>query len=316
METQQDETPQFVTLSPLGRKVLEVADAAADSDANVLIEGESGTGKELIAQRLHARSRRREGRFVPVNAVGISEGLFESELFGHTRGAFTGAEADTTGLARYADGGTLFLDEVGDIPMSMQPKLLRLLQDGEVSPVGSPERLKVDVRFVGATNQDIAEAVREGRFREDLFYRLAVVRIHIPPLRDRPEDVDALLEHYLDHFARRYGTDRPKLPKEVREFLRTFAWPGNVRQLVGWVERLFALKASPRVLACSLMIESGGAGAEPDAGRARTLKEIERAAIVDALRRTGNNRTQAARLLDIGRNTLQRKIVQYEINET
>ncbi len=309
------EKPPFIGTSRITQKLLELVDTAAESHCTVLIEGESGTGKELIAHRLHQHSPRRDKPFIPVNAASISSGLFESELFGHTKGAFTGAEKTTLGLARCADGGTLFLDEIGEVPLSIQPKLLRLLQEGELIPVGSTQRHHVDVRFLSATSRDLPEEVRQERFRGDLFFRLSVVRIYIPPLRERPDDVDALLDYYLRRYAEKYEASPIRLTGKVQTMLREHNWPGNVRELASWVERLYVLNIPPEVLACSLGMD----GFQPEGTTSRkqpmTLQESECEAIRTALKQTENNRSQAAKLLNIGRGTLLRKISQYNITD-
>jgi len=306
------DAPPFVGVSTVTRKLLQLVDTVARSDCSVLIEGESGTGKELVARRLHARSPRAEKPFIPINSASISEGLFESQLFGHERGAFTGAERPTLGLARCADGGTLFLDEIGEIPLSLQPKLLRLLQEGELIPVGSSECVYVDTRFLAATNRNLQDDAAEGRFREDLFYRLSVMRIYIPPLRERPDDIEPLFDHFLGDCAARYARPPIRVDAGVRDMLREHRWPGNVRELSSWVERLYITGIDPRLLAYSLMIEAGRAAASKRK-KPITLEQVEREAIRHALSQTNNNRSKAAELLNIHRGTLARKMRQYDL---
>ena len=293
-----------------------LVDQVAHSDCPVLIEGESGTGKELIARRLHSRAARGDKPFIPVNCAGVGEGIFESQFFGHIRGAFTGAEQTMLGLVRAADEGTLFLDEVGEIPLRMQAKLLRVLQDGEVLPVGTTEPQSVRTRFVAATNRDLRREVEEGRFRKDLYYRLNIVRIEIPPLRDRPEDVEPLLKHFLSRFAERYGRPAIAILPHVLRALQKYDWPGNVRELAGWVERLFVTGFDQERLVAELVGGGGrpsAAPAEPVPPRVMALEEAERWAIRQALEHTGRNVNKAAELLRIHRTTLWRKLRQHGI---
>jgi len=310
LEGSETEAPALVAESEAMRQILELVDRVASSDCCVLIEGESGTGKELVARRLHARSGRRDRPFIPVNCAGISEGVFESQFFGHVRGAFTGAEQTMLGLVRTAEGGTLLLDEVGEVPLNQQAKLLRFLQDGEVMPVGGTGPVRADVRVVAATNRDLRALVREGGFREDLFYRLNVVRVCLPPLRDRREDVLPLLEHFVAAQARADGSEPIEVPAAVRRQLREYDWPGNVRELSSWVQRARATGLPAHVLAASLAADGGG---ESRAGEAVTLAEAERRAIAVALDAAGDNRSEAARILDVHRGTLLRKMAQYDM---
>ncbi|MCK4623768.1 MAG: sigma 54-interacting transcriptional regulator [Phycisphaerae bacterium] len=303
--------PLLVGVSAAIRGVVEIVDTVAESDCCVLIEGESGTGKELVARRLHAMSPRRGKPFIPVNCAGVSETLFESQFFGHVRGAFTGAEQSMLGLVRSAEGGTLFMDEVGEIPLNIQPKFLRVLQDGEVMPVGTSSPVPVDTRFIAATNRDLRADVRERHFREDLYYRLNVVRICLPALRERPEDISVLLDHFLAQCTKRYKRPAIHVGVDVRRQLARYTWPGNVRELANWVERLYATGLEPRILTASLLDEAK----ESQIGgfdHLMSLEEAEHYAVVNALRSTHNNRTAAARILGINRATLLRKITQYQ----
>ena len=292
------------------RHIVELVDQVAGSTCPVLIEGESGTGKELVARRLHERAPRRSQPFIPVNCAGIGEGVFESQLFGHVRGAFTGAEREMLGLVRAAGMGTLFLDEVGDIPPRMQAKLLRVLQEGEVLPVGATRPEQAAARFVAATNRDLRRLVEKGQFRKDLYYRINVVRIHISPLRDRPEDVEPLLRHFLAHFAKRYGRPAISLPSVVVRALERHVWPGNVRELAAWVERLYVTGLSPDLLVARLGDDAPGAPAPvgPFPSRLVSLKELERWAIHQAMERSDGSIKEAAKLLRIHRTTLWRKL--------
>jgi two-component system response regulator HydG len=281
-----------------------------------LIEGESGTGKELVARRLHMRGPRKAQPFIPVNCAGVGEGVFESQFFGHVRGAFTGAEQSMLGLVRAADKGTLFLDEVGEIPPRMQAKLLRVLQDGEVLPVGTTRPERVDTRFIAATNRDLRREVEEGRFRKDLFYRLNIVRIHIPPLRERPEDVEPLLDHFLSRLGQRYHRPAITIKDHVLRALRQHSWPGNVRELASWVERLYVTGQTQDRLVEELLASGAPASTAPNdpfPNRVMAIEEAERWAINQAMKHSGSNLTLAASILRVHRTTLWRKLRKYHI---
>ncbi len=309
--------------SPAFRRVVSVVDAVAANDSVVLVEGESGTGKEILAKRIHRRSRRSQGPFIPVNCASISDSLFESQFFGHIRGAFTGAITETLGVVRVAEGGTLLLDEISEIPMHLQSKLLRLLQEREVVPVGGARPISVDVRFVAATNKSLWREVLKGDFRADLYHRLNVVRIEVPPLRERRDDILPLLDWYLDHYAREYAMARRHLGEGIRRQLVEYVWPGNVRELCSYIERLYAADLPP--LPPSLLTWDDGAGPIPAAVEAApgriaeiadlpptcTLAQVEQTAIRKALRYTGWNRSAAARMLAVHRSTLLRKMRRY-----
>jgi transcriptional regulator with PAS, ATPase and Fis domain len=316
----------LVGTSPLFHNVLKVVDAVARNDCVVLLEGESGTGKELLAKRIHAHSGRREGPFIPVNCPAISETLFESQLYGHVKGAFTGASTDMLGVVRAAQGGTLLLDEVGELPLHLQPKLLRLLQEHEVTPVGQSRPISVDSRFVASTNTSLAAAVSKGRFRSDLYHRLNIVRIEVPPLRSRPEDVEPLLDYYLDCYSECYNMPRRRLGQALRRMLREYPWPGNVRELCAYVERLYAANLPPMppiVVALEHEYMGRARPVQPPPDRVPpldmspvccTLAESEALAIRRALEATGFNRSAAARMLDIHRSTLLRKLRAYGLD--
>jgi transcriptional regulator with PAS, ATPase and Fis domain len=314
--------------SALFRQVLDIADSVAANDCVVLLEGESGTGKELIARRIHVHSSRSDGPFVPVNCPSISESLFESQFFGHVKGAFTGAAVSTLGMVRAAEDGTLLLDEVGELPLHLQPKLLRLLQEREVTPVGGSTPIPVNARFIAATNRSLSGQVNGGKFRRDLYHRLNVVRIEIPPLRARPEDIDPLVDHYLVHYARQYRMRPRTIGPGLRKALREYPWPGNVRELCCYLERLYAANLPPmppgRYDWDDGYISEPIGTIEPPPERMplRTgphsvcsLEEAERKAIRSALLATGYNRSAAARLLDIHRSTLHRKLRQYGLDD-
>jgi DNA-binding NtrC family response regulator len=277
-------------------------------DVTVLVTGESGTGKERVAEALVLASRRAERPFVRFNCAALTPELAEAELFGHARGAFTGAVRARPGLFGEADGGTLLLDEIGELSLATQGKLLRVLQEGEVRPVGEERARHVDVRVIAATHHDLAELVRAGRFREDLFYRLNVVHLRVPPLRERPEDVPVLARHFLARYAERFGVSTLPVPERLFERLRAHAWPGNVRELENAIEGLVAL-SSPEGLDLALL---PGGGARPDAVTPLTLKQRvdlhERGLVVEALRAAGGNRSEAARRLGISRVTLHDKL--------
>jgi len=278
----------------------------AESDSTVLLEGESGTGKELVARAVHNLSRRREGPFVPVNCGALPDTLLESELFGYRAGAFTDARRDKPGRFARAEGGTIFLDEIGEISPALQVRLLRVLQDRTYEPLGASAAECADVRVVAATNRSLAEEMAAGRFREDLFYRVNVVRLVLPPLRERKEDVPLLLEHFVNRFNHLRGKDIAGFTEDALAALMNYNWPGNVRELENVVERAFIL-CSGGLIRCEHLPEQfqGSVAAE---GSGLTLREIEARAIVAALERNGWRRMAAARELGIDKNTLRRKI--------
>ncbi len=304
--------PIIVGVSQAIRDVLELVDQVAVTDCCVLIEGESGTGKELIARRLFAKSLRAERPFIPVNCAGVSESLFESQFFGHVRGAFTGAEQTMLGVFRTAEGGTVFLDEICEFPLSLQPKLLRVLQEHEVMPVGKPLPLKVDARFLFGSNQNLAEMVRLGTFRRDLYHRLNIVRIVLPALRERPEDVSPLLDHFLRVAADRYHRARVVLSPQMRAILTGYAWPGNIRELAAWVERLYVTGLSAEMLLDMLLGESSQTSRFDPTGQL-TLKQAERQVIAQAMEHANFNQRKAARMLQVHRATLARKLKSHKL---
>lgn len=294
--------------SPAMRGVQEVVEAVRDSDTTVLISGETGSGKELIARSLHEGSSRRGQPFVAVNCAAIPRELIESELFGAEKGAYTGAVSRRIGRVEQAAGGTLFLDEIGEIDLSTQAKLLRVLQDKEIERLGGRERIRVDFRLVTATNRDLAREVAAGRFREDLFYRLNVVPIHLPPLRERPEDLPLLIVEFLKEFCGREGKVLTMSDQAMRLLLQ-YAWPGNVRQLRNVIERLVVLARGKTLLPAALPAEIvGAAEALPPPTRLGSLRELEAQATRQALEQCGGNKSEAARLLGISRKSLYKKI--------
>jgi len=305
--------PIIVGVSNAIHDVLRLVDQVAATDCCVLIEGESGTGKELIARRLYAKSSRFDRPFIPVNCAGLSESLFESQFFGHVRGAFTGAEQTMLGVIRTADGGTVFLDEICEFPLALQPKLLRVLQEREVMPVGKPVPVKFDARFLAGSNRNLAAMVREGTFRRDLYHRLNIVRIQLPSLRERPEDINPLLDHYLVIAADRYHREPAVLSPTVRSLLTGYAWPGNIRELAAWVERLYVTGLSPEVLLDMLMGESSHSGLSDSTGP-MTLKQAERQVIVQAMEHANFNQRKAARMLQVHRATLARKLKTHKLD--
>jgi DNA-binding NtrC family response regulator len=298
--------PPLFASSPAMTPVMRIMDRVAPSDAAVLVTGEHGAGKDVIARWIHARSRRSARPFVPVNVGALAAGVFESELFGHVRGAFTGAVAERAGCFELADGGTLFLDEIGTLSLDHQAKLLRVLQSGEFSPVGSTKTKRADVRVVSATNATLTEEVATGRFREDLLYRLNTVEVAVPPLRSRPEDIVALARHFLERMAQRYGRKDLSFSDAALERLSSHSWPGNIRELAHAVERGALMaptgKIEPEDLALS------GAPSAARALESMTLEEAERYLVERALLRAGGNAVEAARALGLSRSAFYRRL--------
>jgi len=283
----------------------------APSTATVLVVGESGTGKELVARAIHNRSPRASKPFVPVNCTALSESLLESELFGHARGAFTGAVAAKRGLFETANEGTLFLDEIGDMGPKMQAQILRVLQDGEMRPVGGTDAIRVDVRLVCATNRDLEAEVKAGRFREDLYFRINVVTVRMPPLRDRAGDIPILVRHFINKVARREARNEASVSPEALAVLTRYSWPGNVRELENAVERAVAVAKGNVILPSDLPVEVYGGSPVPPAGiidDRPTLGELEKRYIALVLAECGGNKKRAAEKLGIDRRTLYRAI--------
>jgi len=299
------------------RQAVALARKVARHPSTVLVTGESGTGKELIAQLIHAESPRARDPFVPINCGAIPEALLESELFGHARGAFTGATDQRSGLFEEANGGTLFLDEIGEIPPPLQVKLLRALQEGEVRRVGDNNPRPVDVRVIAATSRDLERDVTEGRFRSDLFYRINVVRVQLPPLRDRRDDIPLLARHFVERFNHKLGLSVSGFTAAAMKALTEYAWPGNVRELENVIERAVIMAEGPRVdvdhLPAAVRTPSAEAPANPDLDLSvkRRVQVLERHLIERALKQTGGNRTRAARLLELSPRALLYKIKEY-----
>ncbi|HEY3841452.1 MAG TPA: sigma-54 dependent transcriptional regulator [Bryobacteraceae bacterium] len=313
----------FVGQSPQIRRVRELVEKVSRSRSPVLILGESGTGKEVVARAIH--NAWVTGDFVPIDCGSLVGPLMESELFGHTRGAFTGASETKRGLIELADGGTVFFDEIGDLPLDLQVKLLRLLQEHEYRPVGSLQRRKIDLRVIAATHRNLAAAVEKGVFRQDLFYRLNVITIRLPPLRERKEDIPLLVERFLEFPRRRYSVTR-----EVMDALKIYEWPGNVRELQNCIDRMIAVNSGPLLHTADLpssiqnALEVTRTGLPAMAAAIRNanttagdavipLEQVERCAILSALAKTKGDRAAAAHFLGIGRTTLYRKLRGYGI---
>jgi DNA-binding NtrC family response regulator len=322
---QEFDFPALLGTSPSMLGLKEAIARVGPSDASVLIEGETGTGKELVARAIHHHSRRHAGPFIPVDCASISESLMESELFGHVKGAYTGANEGDIGLIRSADGGTVFLDELGEIPLSMQVKLLRVIQEREVRPVGSPRSQRVDIRVIAATNRVLSARIAQGAFREDLYYRVAVVTLEIPPLRERGEDIALLSQSFLDRVADP-ASPPVSLEAAALERLRAYAWPGNVRELENVIHRAMVMHRGPRITPADLPAalrdgrEPSTAASAPPAAPVPApsadgglLAAYEKAAIVNALERSAGSRREAARILGIGEATLYRKLHLYAL---
>jgi DNA-binding NtrC family response regulator len=304
--------PRIIGASKPMRELFEQIGKAARSASTVLITGESGTGKELVARAIHDASKR-SGAFVPVNCAAIPAELIESEFFGHTGGAFTGAKQARAGLFETADGGTIFLDEIGELPLAMQPKLLRVLQEGTVRRIGADREREVKVRVVVATNRDLETEVQSGKFREDLYWRLNVIQLGLPPLRKRPFDIPLLIEHFIARFAEASGAPMLEVSAEALAILTAYAWPGNVRELENVIERAVAMTSGAVLLPDDLpeRLRSGNHAASV-LNHAResqmTLRELEQTYVAETLRRAGGNKSRAAEMLGLDRKTLYRKL--------
>jgi two-component system response regulator AtoC len=312
------------------RKIKQLVARVAPTLSAVLITGESGTGKEIVAREIHRLSPRKDGPFVPINLGGIPDNLIESELFGYEKGAFTGADRRKEGLFEIASSGTLFLDEIGDMPVHLQVKLLRVLQDKKIQRLGGTGSIPIDVRILAATNRDLEERLKEGSFREDLYYRLNVIRVHLPPLRDRPEDIPELAAFFVGKYAKETGALVKTLSPEAVSALASYRFPGNVRELENMIERACILAEGTSIRPTDLAVPGPGpvaSGPSPartlravdgadmprDAAGPGTVKEMERRAVIEALKRRNGNRTRAAEDLGISRRTLHNKIKEYGI---
>jgi transcriptional regulator with PAS, ATPase and Fis domain/tetratricopeptide (TPR) repeat protein len=326
--------PGFIHSSPAMTRLVEEIHKIRSSDVTVLITGESGTGKELVARSIHAISSRRAKVFVPFNCTAVPKELSDAYLFGYKRGAFTGAVADSPGVIRAAAGGTLFLDEVGDLPLDIQPKLLRFLQEGEIQPLGEQRPIKVDVRIIAATNTDLEDMVAGGRFREDLYYRLNVIRLRVPPLRERHSEIPTIVEYYIKHYSEKFGRRDIQITPQAVDLLMVFDWPGNVRQLTNEMQRIVARAEdgtlitpdhlSPELKHTAAHVSapasainvnaSGGASWQEGQTLPEAVENLERQMITETLRRTGGNISRAARELGLTRRGLQLKLGRYEMS--
>ena len=314
-----DRFGELIGTSPPMQEIYRVIDAVSRNKSNVLISGENGTGKELVARTIHQRGPLAERPFLAINCGALSETLLDSQLFGHRKGSFTGAIGDHEGLFLAASGGTLFLDEIADIPLPLQVKFLRAIQEREVTPLGSTRPVRVDVRIIAATNRDLPVAVRQGEFRSDLFYRLNVVSIHLPPLRERGEDIEPLVDHFMRQFSEVYEVEAKRMTVPAMARMLAYEWPGNIRELQNVVERAFALSTQPEItvedLPAVLREDRPARAADAEAEVPLTLVEAERRAIIAALLHVGGNKNAAARLLGIDRQRLYRKLDKFGLRD-
>jgi transcriptional regulator with GAF, ATPase, and Fis domain len=331
--------PGFIHSSPAMTRLVDEVHKIRSSDVTVLVTGESGTGKELVARAIHALSSRRNKVFVPFNCTAVPKELSEGYLFGYRRGAFTGAVNDSAGVIRTAAGGTLFLDEIGDLPLDVQPKLLRFLQEGEIQPLGEQRPIKVDVRIIAATNTDLESMVADGRFREDLYYRLNVIRLRVPPLRERRSEIPAIVNYYVNHYSAKFSRRGVQITPQAVDLLMVSDWPGNVRQLCNEIQRVVARSEdgttitpdhlSPELKRVSTPLAPSGrvtpitsaaaANAAAEAAMqgltlADAMAELERRMIAEALRKHNGNISRAARELGLTRRGLYLKLERYEMS--
>jgi DNA-binding NtrC family response regulator len=307
---------EFLAKSEVMRPVLEIMHKVAPSDANILITGENGTGKGVAARYIHSLSARSTEPFVSINMGGLASGVAESELFGHVKGAFTDAKSDRAGRFEMADGGTLFMDEIGNLPMEQQQKLLRVLETGEFERVGSSRTLKVNVRIISATNSDLQRSVREGKFREDLLYRLNTIPVHLPPLRERREDIELLAGHFLERHLKRYCKNIDGFIEQAIETLRGYPWPGNVRELDHTIERAVLLAGGERIKVSDLGLMSTAAPGDASAMNTpsiddMSLEEVEKYLIQRTLKRNGGNATKTAEDLGLSRSAFYRRLQRF-----
>ncbi len=315
VEVLRDQEKSFVFKSRAMADLLKLLDRVVKTDSTVLIQGETGTGKELLARYIHNRSLRREGAFIPVNCGAVPADLIESAFFGHRKGSFTGASDDRKGYFELADGGTLFLDEIGEAPLDLQVKLLRVLQEGEIFRVGGQKARKVNVRIITSTNRNLGQMVEQSRFRQDLFFRLNVFAIHVPPLRTRPEDVLVLAEYFLRRIGERLNKPVQGFEPDVLARLQAYSWPGNVRELENEVERLIILSDADQTITVEMLSDRLRLGDwKPDrpGDLKEQLAEMERQLILKALKEHRNNKTQTAEALGITRQTIIAKLKQYQ----
>jgi len=312
----------IVTQSPAMYKILNMLPKIASAEANVLIMGESGTGKELIARAIHNLSPKRDRPFIAVNCAGIPETLLESELFGYKKGAFTGALCDKMGLFKAADGGTIFLDEIGEIPPTLQVKILRVVEEKSFKPIGDTKDIKVDVRIISATNKDLEKEVIEGNFREDLYYRLNVIPIRVPPLRERKEDIPVLVEYFLKKYSKKFKKEIRKVSSSALELLTSYDFPGNVRELENIIERCVALETSNIILPESLMLSNFKKGRPkkdyiPPGGLdlQKKIEEVEKDFLIKALEEARGVKKKAAELLNLSFRSFRYKLKKYKIDK-
>ncbi|MGE5893927.1 MAG: sigma-54-dependent transcriptional regulator [bacterium] len=313
--SQQMGCKEFVGDSPSLQEVFGLLEKVIPTKSNILILGESGTGKGMIAEIVHCNSPRRDNPFLSINCSAIPENLLESELFGYKKGAFTGANADKVGLIKMADGGTLFLDEIGDMPLQLQSKILKVIEDGEVMPVGSTKSFFVDVRFVAATNKEIEEQVKKKLFREDLYYRLNVFEVKLPPLRERPEDIKVLASHFIERFGKEHGKNIRGMSDEALAVLMSYSWPGNVRELKNVIERAVVLCGEAEIRAEHLPDRLSALQGSGSRGLKEVLHYYERKIILDSLAAHGWNKEKTASDLGVDLATLYRKMKKLEIEE-
>jgi len=311
---------ELIGQSPPMRKLIDRLQRVADSETSILITGETGTGKELVAQALHRRSRRQKGPFVAVNCAALPDALLESELFGHKSGAFTDAKTEHKGLFFQANGGTLFFDEIGDFPLTLQPKLLRSLEERRVRPIGGTSELAFDARIIAATNRDIETAVEENRFREDLYYRINVIQIDLPPLRERGTDILLLAQHFVEQYAIRSGKQIAGISNSASEILLNYTWPGNIRELRNIIERAVVLTRYEKISVDDLPEKirnyktSQFLVGSDNPSELVSIQEVEHRYILHVLKTVGGNKTLAARVLSLDRKTLYRKLQHYKIS--
>jgi DNA-binding NtrC family response regulator len=309
---------ELIGQSQAMRQIYTIIGAVSTNKSTVLITGESGTGKELVARTIHQKGPWSDRPFFAINCGAMSETLLDSQLFGHRRGAFTGAIADHNGVFQAADGGTLFLDEIGEIPLALQVKFLRAIQEKEVTPLGSNRPVKVDVRIIAASNRNLEEEVRRGTFRDDLYYRLSVVPIHLPPLRERREDIALLIEHFISVFSKEYNVEPKRIAPDAMEKLLAYPWPGNIRELQNVIERVFALSQNTEITRVDLPISVVGFEEHPvnfhELSELPTLEDMEKSLIAAALHKSRGNKNEAARILAIDRQRLYRKMEKYALD--